>query len=563
MAERLNSETGEWPLRPWIMAGFLAAAGLLFHLLIHEVTRVNLSAEKQAAATFVAVASISFAVTLERLRWQWAAAFAVGWGAVIAFVGWFTASYNRDGEIVEFPFLAGIAAVLIAAPLFQTIRDEGAWRFPYKKLHAHAWADAVIGAASLAFTGITFLLAFLIAGLFDVIGIDALKDLLNEGWFNWMLAGFAFGGALGLLRERDKLVGTLQRLVMIILSVLAPVLAVALSIFLLSTLVTGLDKLWEGWLSATALLLAASAGGVLLVNAVIGDGREERAGNRILQWSALVLTAVVLPLSALAGAAMAMRIGQYGWTPERMWGAVAIAIALAYGLIGWWSIWRGRRDFDDVLRPLQVKLSIAVCALMVFLALPIIDFGAISSRSQVARLESGKVEPAKFDWAALAFDFGPSGRRQLAEIAKSGPQAWRQLAAEALKADQRWGIAEATRVATEADDVAGRIRVLTPDIRLTPDVLRRVAAQRMCHERMDCALLRIDSNRLVLVTSYRDGGFVGSSVIDLTKPERLDVVPPARPLPKGVDLGSAKIEVREVPRRQVYVNGQPVGEDFE
>ena len=561
MTERLNSETGEWPLRPWIMAGFLAAAGLLFHLLIHEVTRVNLSAEKQAAATFVAVATVSFAVTLERLRWQWAAAFAAGWGAVIAFVGWFTASYNRDGEIVEFPFLAGIAAVLIAAPLFQTIRDEGAWRFPYKKLHAHAWADAVIGAASMLFTGITFLLAFLIASLFDVIGIDALADLLKEGWFNWMLAGFAFGGALGLLRERDRLVGTLQRLVMIILSVLAPVLAAALSIFLLSTLVTGLDKLWEGWLSATALLLAASAGGVLLVNAVIGDGREERAGNRVLQWSALVLTAVVLPLAALAGAAMGMRIGQYGWTPERMWGAVAIGIALAYGLIGWWSIWRGRRDFDDVLRPLQVKLSIGVCALMVVLALPILDFGAISANSQVRRLQAGKVEPAKFDWAALAFDFGPSGRKQLREIAGSGPAAWRGLAARALDAKERWGIEAATNAAIEADVIAPRIRLLSPDIVLSPQLLERIARRRACPVESQCALVRVDEQRLALVTRYDSGGHVSAMVIDLTQASD-DLMRPARPSPTVNDLDNARIEVREIPKHQVFIDGKPVGDEF-
>ena len=563
MAERLNSETGEWPLRPWIMAAFCAAAGLLFHFLVHEVTRVTLSAEKQAMATFVAVATISFAITLERLRWQWAAGFAAGWGAVIAFVGCFTASYNRDGEIVEFPFLAGIAAVLIAAPLFQTIRDEGGWRFPYKELHAHAWADAVIGAASMVFTGITFLLAFLIAGLFDVIGIDALKDLLEEGWFNWMLAGFAFGGALGLLRERDRLVGTLQRLVMIILSVLAPVLAAALSIFLLSTLVTGFDKLWEGWLSATGLLLAASAGGVLLVNAVIGDGADERASNRVLMWSALILTAVVLPLAALAGTAMGMRIGQYGWTPERMWGAVAIAIALAYGLIGWWSIWRGRRDFDDVLRPLQVKLSIAVCALMVLLALPIVDFGAISSRSQVARLESGKVEPAKFDWAALAFDFGPSGRRQLAAIARTGPNGWRQLASDALKANERWGIAEATRAATEADEIGKRLRILSPDIKVTPQVLRAIAARRSCPKEAQCALLRLDETRLVLVVSYGPRGHVAAVPIDLTRPEAMEVMRPAPAPPKIQDFDKARIELREVPRKQVFVDGQAVGEVFE
>src|SRR5678815_1870880 len=116
---------------------------------------------------------------------------------------------------------------MLAAPLFQTIRDEGAWRFPYARLHRHAWTDAVIGAASLGFTGITFLLAWLIASLFDVIGIDAIKELLQKDWFGRMLAGFAFGSAVGLLRERDALLATLQKLAMVALSVLAPILAIA------------------------------------------------------------------------------------------------------------------------------------------------------------------------------------------------------------------------------------------------------------------------------------------------------------------------------------------------
>ena len=159
---------------------------------------------------------------------------------MIALVGWFTARYNQQADIFELPFLSGLFAVLLAAPLFQTVRDEGAWRFPYARLHRHAWTDAVIGAAASLFTGITFLLAWLIASLFDLIGIDPIKDLLQEDWFGWMLAGFAFGGAVGLLRERDALVATLQRLVMVVLSVLAPVLAVALTAFLLSLPFTGL-----------------------------------------------------------------------------------------------------------------------------------------------------------------------------------------------------------------------------------------------------------------------------------------------------------------------------------
>jgi hypothetical protein len=362
-------------------------------------------------------------------------------------VGWFTAQYNQVPDIFEFPFFSGVLAVLVAAPLFQTIRDEGAWRFPYARLHRHAWTDAVIGATSLLFTGITFLLAWLIASLFDVIGIDAIKELLKKEWFNWMLAGFAFGGAIGVLRERDALVATLQKLVTVVLAVLAPVLAVALAAFLLSIPFTGLSGLWESDIPATPMLLLSAAGAFVFLNDVIGDGGEERRPNIWLRRSALALAVCILPLAFLAALSMGQRVGQYGWTPERIWGVIAVGVAMAYGFAGWWAVFKGRMDFDDPLRPLQVKLAIGLCGLALFLALPILDFGAISANSQLARLESGKVKAAEFDWAAMAFDFGSAGRRHLGAIAKSGPDAQRKLASTALKSDSRWDLTEENIVA--------------------------------------------------------------------------------------------------------------------
>ncbi|MGH6658380.1 MAG: DUF4153 domain-containing protein, partial [Sphingomicrobium sp.] len=321
---------------------------------------------------------------------------------------------------------------------FQTVRDEGGWRFPYPKLHGHAWNDAVIGAASLAFIGITFLLAWLIAGLFDVIGIKLVRDFLNKDWFRWLLAGFAFGGCVGLLREREALLGTLRRLVMIVASVLAPVLAAALGLFLGLIPFTGLERMWDSGVPATPMFLLSGAGAILLGNAVFGDGADDHSPNHVLRWSAMLLVAVVLPLALLAALSMGIRIGQYGWTPERIWGVIAVGIAIAYGLAAWYALWRGRRDYDEPLRPLQVKLALGLCGLALFLALPILDFGAISARSQLARLESGKVEPVKFDWAAMAFDFGPSGRERLSAIAAAGPAAMRNLAATALAAKNRY-----------------------------------------------------------------------------------------------------------------------------
>src|SRR3546814_1709161 len=100
--------------------------------------------------------------------------------------------------------------------------------------------------------------------MFHLIGIELIRDLLRGEWFGWMLAGAAFGGSVGLLRERDRLVSTLQRLVMIVIAVLAPVLAAALLLFLLSLLGTGLQQLWDAGFSHAGQMLVVVAFAELL-----------------------------------------------------------------------------------------------------------------------------------------------------------------------------------------------------------------------------------------------------------------------------------------------------------
>src|SRR3546814_20227359 len=123
-----------------------------------------------------------------------------------------------------------------------------------------------------------------------------------------MLAGAAFGGSVGLLRERDRLVSTLQRLVMIVLAVLAPVLAAALLLFLLSLLGTGLQKLWDAAFSTAGLLLGVAAFAVLLANAVIGNGADDRPANPQPRAPAAVLGIAVLPPATLAAATRGLRL---------------------------------------------------------------------------------------------------------------------------------------------------------------------------------------------------------------------------------------------------------------
>lgn len=564
MSERSDTRDADWPLRPWIMAAICAVAGLFFEFLADSGSSNSVSAARQAGASFVAIAAVSFVMTVEQRRWLWSLGFALGWGVVIALVGWFTASYNQHGEIAEFPFLSGLFAVLLAAPLFQTVRDEGAWRFPYAKLHGHAWTDAVIGAASLAFVGITFALAWLIAGLFNLIGIDLLVDLLKESWFGWLLAGFAFGAAVGLLRERDALVATLQRLVMVVLGVLAPVLAAALALFLVSLPFTGLSGLWDSSIPATPMMLLAGAAAVLLANAVIGNGETDPERSRVLHGSALVLAVTVLPLAIVAAISIGQRIDQYGWTPERIWGVVAVAVAILYGLAGWWSVAKRRAKFDELLRPLQTKLALGVCGFALFLALPLVDFGAISASSQMARFNAGKIDAKEFDWQAMAFDFGPAGRERLAEIARRGPPDQRKLAATALASKDRYRIAEEVQASESAASLDSMMRVLPAGVTLPPRLRKAIAATRYCRVER-CVVTVIDADRALVTGPLIKGDNLQSvSITRQADGNWYDGMDSPRPRPPfRSDLATAPVELRTVERRQLFIDGKPVGEAFE
>jgi Domain of unknown function (DUF4153) len=569
---RHSSEDAAWPLRPWIWAVLCAAGAFAVNRLVD--VGGDLAIWRQVTATFVIVATLAFVLTAEQRRLLWAVGFALGAASVLAFVGWFTAAYNKGGEIAEYPFLAGIFALLIAAPLFQTVRDEGAWRFPYARLHGHVWTDAVIGAASLAFTGVSFLLAFLIAQLFDLIGIKFFTELMREGWFSAMLAGFAFGGALGLLRERDALAATLLRLVLVIFSVLAPVLAMALAGFLVSLPFTGLEPLWKSGVPTTPVLLAAAAGAAGLVNAVIGEGQSDGSQSRVLRWSALILSCCILPLAVIAAISMGVRIGEYGFTPDRLWGVLATVVASVYGVaylvaVGQAALAKLPLGWDTHIRPANVRIAIGVCALALFLALPILDFGAVSARDQLARLKSGVTKAAEFDWRAMAFDFGPKGRAELQRLAKSGSTEQKESAKMALAATNTWQIEEqipGPSITLDRSDFSFQ----PADKRLDEDTMFTLVAAGEC--RQPCRILwTADDSFIVVGQRYENSSIETSAYVrnPLAKADEAkwrrdeDIQAPAADGGKSKRTEitpQSRVEIRTVERQRVFVDGKPVGE---
>jgi hypothetical protein len=579
-----------WPLRPFLLAALGALFGIAFYGLIRDgpgTFHHTHSAARWGGAAFVMSSGIVFAFSLERLRWAWSVAFAATAGAVVGLVTW-----NNGGDTwgggEGWQFFSALLAVAIAVPLFQTVRDSGRPRLPNPQVHAYCWTNLVLGAAALAFVGAVFLLSWLVADLFQLIGLHFLEKLLMKEWFGWVLAGGSLGGAIGLLRDRDRVLGILQKVVTAVLSVLALPLAAGLLSFVVALAFTGLAPLWGQTKATTPIVLAAAFAAFALANAVIGTGAEDEKRVRVLRWAAAGLGAVMLPLALVGAVSTGKRIGQYGFTPDRLWASVFVAIALGAGLAYVAALVLRRRGWEAAARRINVALALSVCGLALFLALPIVSFGAISTHSQVHRLEAGRITPDKFDWVALRFDFGPAGRRAVERLARTYPDSRvRALAAKAMNAKDAWAARQDLRQAAAAQAPrnirlaagSGPVPADLSDALFAPGDGKKASGP--CLSKKECILIwRAGASQAVAVADdcteadwrgqtwcgldvafieREDGGWTQISTQD--EPLRSDPTDVQRALRAAALAG--QVEVREVRARRVLIGGRGASDLFE
>lgn len=552
----------DWELRPWVLAALLALAGLLLHFLFDGDTPEPLYG---AGAAFVFFGSLSAAFALDPARWKQAAIFGLAVGAVMAGIAWHVLRYEEVYAGRHFAFAAGVFASVIALPLFQAGFYRTRLATDYKLTHFHVWTDAISGAGALAFTGLSWLMLVLLDQLLGLVGIDVIEQMMRAEWFGWVWSGGAFGTALGVLRNNLKIIGSLQNVVLIVLSLLAVPLALALVVFLIALIASGGQALWDATDAATPVLLTCAVGCFVLTNAIMRDEDAATSRSRVLRVVAMLLAGGVLPLALFAAISMGIRVDQHGLSPERIWALIAVGVAVAYGLAYAVGLALGRaQGWAARLRDANLHLAAATCVLALVLALPLWDFGAMSARNQVARLEAGKVTPAEFDYTALRWDFGDAGRRALARLAEREDEVGQQAREAEAQTERVWD----WQRERAREGFTGNLRMEPANAALAERIRAFLATEPWrCEDycvALDLGQQSAGTHRIALVQRY------GYEVIDLP-PRMADgsvargvpVVPAQGPQERPEMTDATRVEIREELVRYIFVDGQKMGGPLE
>ena len=336
-----------------------------------------------------------------------------------------------------------------------------------------AWKLLIQIQFSGLFVGAFWLVLWLGAALFKLIELDFLLNLLKEAWFSIPVTVFAFACAMHLTDMRPAIVRGIRNLLLVLLSWILPITVLIVGGFLLSLPFTGLAHLWATK-HATALLLSTAAVLIILINTAFQNGMVANEVARVLRLSARLACFLLLPLAAIGIYALSLRVGDYGWTTDRIIAACCVLVASCYAVGYAWAAVQ-RSGWLDAVAPVNIGTAFVILAILLALFSPLLDPARISVTHQVARLESGLQSAEKFDFDYLKFQGKRYGLAALEQLKTSyaGKDAAlvREKATRTLEKKNPW---EKTKITPTAKELHASLKVwpsnkTIPDSFLTQD----------------------------------------------------------------------------------------------
>lgn len=359
---------------------------------------------------------------------------------------------------------SSLAAILFMIhSLVVSTEADKRWLASYPTHVDTSWKLGVQLVLAVGFVGVLWAVLYLSAELFRLINIRAVRDVISTPRFAVPVTALAFAAAIHVTDVHANIVQGVRNLGLVLLSWLLPLMAGITATFLVALFFTGLEPLWNTR-SATSILLTAAAILVFLINTAYRDGRPETRPGALLRIANAVAVVALLPIISLTGYALALRVQQYGWTPDRVIAAACVAVAVCYGL-GYIAALARSGPALRGLESTNLATAFVIILAVICLRSPIADPARLSVADQLRRLDSGRTAPTAFDYAFLRFNAGRYGEAALAELAArtsgSNASTIAELARQAQNAKSRYAKLQPTTTITP-EQRSRNIKVVFP-----------------------------------------------------------------------------------------------------
>lgn len=341
--------------------------------------------------------------------------------SIAAHFGWSTGGvkandFNVFHDIVVFSLVVTSGWFVFLA-FAQTSLTQNRFCLSYPALFDAAWRNALLLFEAGVFVLLFWLLLALWAGLFNLIGIHFFSTLFSDDRFVYLVLAVVLGAAISLLQIHESLVLALRRQILQLFTWLLPLVSLIALLFVGTLPFSGIAPLFAT--GHTIILLSGlQIALVVFANAAYQDGTES---PKLAGWLRTTARLALLTLPILGGIAMVAlgkRVAQYGWSIDRVWAALLIAVLMGYAVGYAAAALRSRAQWLAGVDRTNITMALVLVLLTVAVNTPLLDPSRISTASQVNRLLSGRTASENFDFGYLRFELGRAGQQALAELGR-------------------------------------------------------------------------------------------------------------------------------------------------
>ena len=355
----------------------------------------------------------------QRALWYWMALIFVVVLAMSVWLKWQVEDSDkwRQHEVFMFYGWRLLLMAMLALPWIQYSLHVSREQARYPHFYRQLWLNTLTLLIVFISNGLFWLVLLLWSEMFKLVGIPFFSTLFfDTDWFGYVAFGLITALAVVLARTQSRLVTAVQKLLTFIATGLLPLVALLALMFILTLPFTGLEAISQrvsaaGLMSTLTLLL-------LLLMAIVREPQKEALPYPGALRYLIKCSLIVAPIYMLiAGWSLWVRIQQYGWTPERLYGVLVVVVLLVWSFGYLASILRRGRNPLELQGPVILGVSLLALGLLVLLSSPVIDAWRISVNSHMGLYHSGKIKPDQVSLYMLDHS-GKPGRAALEALQK-------------------------------------------------------------------------------------------------------------------------------------------------
>ncbi|MDU6451240.1 MAG: DUF4153 domain-containing protein [Enterobacter hormaechei] len=375
-------------------------------------------------ATVVMTTTLSLAMTSFRKPFLWLSLGMIG-AAVAGMGGWLKWSvagldnWDTRNAVLLFGFHLLLMTLLLLPWLQRRLETAPTDAF-YRDFNDKNWHNALTFLLVFVSNGLFWLVLFLWAELFKLIGISFFDRLFfNSDWFISVAIGVVSASAAVLARMQVRLILALQNLLTLIATGLLPLMAALALLFIGILPFVGLEAV-SARISAAGLLTTLALLLLLLVTVVWHPQRQKLPYFSPLRGMIHLAVIIAPAYPVLAGWALWLRIAQYGWSPERLYGVLITIVALVWTVGFCLSVLFYRRDPQRLQAHITPATGLLALIFLVLVYTPVLDPWRISVESHMARYQDGRINADQVSLYMLS-NTGRKGREAM-QMLQNDPQ---------------------------------------------------------------------------------------------------------------------------------------------